>query len=818
MKKTVKLLGSILLIISICMSFSAVASAADAELLASDKYVITDGTEKGASKPIFKNGKVTFKVSISSGVTVKAAMITARYDKNVLKVIDAGAVTTKNSDGEETEVMVGLHTNDPSKYDANAYTFAYISADGFKTGNSGKDFVYITFEVIDPTYPATTVEFFNGDYQSTESVKKYENIQTLDTGVISSFSAGKKSITLKWNSVKGATEYRVYRKGGDVKNYELIATTASISYTDSLNIQNNTTYTYAIRAGKADNDGTKVYGWYIGEQYTYIDPVTLTLSRHTSGVKIAWNKIDGATGYRIYRREKGTSDWTKIKDFDEGTLTTIDTKVETGKNYEYTARTLYEVGSISSRSDTAEVKSILYVAPTSKVTLSNAYGGVSIKWNAVSGAEKYKVYRKVAGEKSWTSLGYVSGTSYTDKKASSGKTNYYTVRPYDDGVLSAYKSYSIVYLAAPEVTVTPKLGTGMQVKWKAVSGARSYRVYKYVNGKWKRIATVEGKSYTDKDVKKGKTYKYTVRAVNGKNVSGYNKSGVSSAYSLGKPSVSSISTTSKAITIKWGKVSGAEGYRVYRKNGSKWVRVATVKGTSYTDKNVKSGKEYLYTVRAYAGKTTSSYNKTGWVGVILKTPTVKIKNDHNGIKVSWNKISGAAGYTVYSSQYNVETGKWSSWKNRGTTKKSTYSWVDKKAESGQEYKYTVRAVNEKCKSTYKSSSSLYFIAEPDVSIINTSNGINVSWSQVAGVEGYIVYSSYYNTETEEWTSWKNRGTQDVNTLSWVDETAEDGVTYRYTVRAVCGKTKSAYSASNSLQYTVIVNELPAEAIALTEVL
>ncbi len=798
MKKSIKLLTSFLVVCSVCFSLFTVANAADAETLESKHYVITDGVSQNASKPIFKNGRVTFKVGISSGVTVKAAMITVRFDKNVLKVVDAGAATVENSDGEKTEVMAGLHTNDPAKYDENACTFAYISADGFRTGNTGKEFVYITFEVINPSYPETTVEFYNGDYKSTELIKKYENVQTLDTSVISSISSGNKSVTLKWGSVKGATEYRVYRKGGEVKDYELLATTSSISYTDSKNIQNNTTYTYAVRAGKVDSTGIKVFGWYIGKQYTYIDPTQLTVTNHTSGVKIAWNRVDGATGYGIYKRIKGTDDWKGIKTFDKDTLTTIDTDVVSGVTYEYTARAVYKVGSISTQSTTSNVQSIKFVGITNKVTLANAYGGVKISWNKVSGAQKYRVYRKVAGENSWTTLGYTENTSCVDKGAKSGKTNYYAVRPYIDGVLGAYKSYSIVYLAAPEATVTPKFGTGMYIKWNAVTGARKYRVYRAEGNKWKLLATIEGTSYTDKNVKSGKTYKYTLRAENGKNLSYYNTKGFSAVYSLATPSVTSISTTSKSITLKWGKVSGAKGYYVYRANGSKWVKVGTVKGNTFTDKNVKIGTQYKYTVKAYSGKLNSAYNKSGFIGVILKTPTVKIANDHNGIKVSWNKISGAAGYTVYRSQYDAATNTWSSWKNRGTAKSKVFSWVDKTVESGVVYKYTARAVNGKCKSDYKATANLLYLAEPKVTAENAINGIKVSWNEAEGALGYIVYSSQYDAATNTWSSWKNRGTAKSNVFSWVDTVVSDGETYKYTIRAVNGKSKSSYTATEDI--------------------
>ena len=109
---------------------------------------------------------------------------------------------------------------------------------GFNTGNSGKEFAFITFEVIDKTYPKTAVEFVAGDYASTAAIKKFAGqdgtgFATLDSGVISSFTAGKNAITVKWNAVPGATEYLLYRKGGEDTKYRAIATSKNISYTDN---------------------------------------------------------------------------------------------------------------------------------------------------------------------------------------------------------------------------------------------------------------------------------------------------------------------------------------------------------------------------------------------------------------------------------------------------------------------------------------------------------------------------------------------------------------------------------------------------------
>jgi fibronectin type 3 domain-containing protein len=55
------------------------------------------------------------------------------------------------------------------------------------------------------------------------------------------------TITLSWNSVSGATGYRVYRSLSASGTYSLVGTTSSASYTDS-GVVGNTAYYYTVSA------------------------------------------------------------------------------------------------------------------------------------------------------------------------------------------------------------------------------------------------------------------------------------------------------------------------------------------------------------------------------------------------------------------------------------------------------------------------------------------------------------------------------------------------------------------------------------------
>ena len=160
-------------------------------------------------------------------------------------------------------------------------------------------------------------------------------------------------------------------------------------------------------------------------------------------------------------------------------------------------------------------------------------------------------------------------------------------------------------IEAPKLNKTSSAYNSIKVTWSPVTKAEKYQVYRKVNkGKWKAVKYVTGTSYTDKNVKAGNTYCYTVKAcrtVDGKQVySTYNTKGVS-----GKLTTSiSLKTKSRKVTISWKKTKSAAGYYIYRASSakgkySKIKKVTSGKTLKYTDKKVKKGKTYYYKVVPY---------------------------------------------------------------------------------------------------------------------------------------------------------------------------------------------------------------------------
>ncbi len=155
---------------------------------------------------------------------------------------------------------------------------------------------------------------------------------------------------------------------------------------------------------------------------------------------------------------------------------------------------------------------------------------------------------------------------------------------------------------------------GVLTKWSKVSGADKYYVYRKTgsNGKYTKIGSTTKTYYTDKTAKSGKKYYYIVKAINEAGSSSSSSS--LTKYYLADTILKTPSSKKSGITLKWSKVTGADGYMVYRKTGSgSYSKIATVKGSTkvtYTDKSAKKGKTYTYKIKAYKSKTYSEYSNT----------------------------------------------------------------------------------------------------------------------------------------------------------------------------------------------------------------
>ena len=514
--------------------------------------------------------------------------------------------------------------------------------------------------------------------------------------------------TLKWNAVSGAAKYEVYRARSKDGDYIKYSTVTGTSYTNISYIENGNTYYYKVRA--LDANGT-AGAWSSIVSVTYRAASTGTLSAPTvtggndaqGRPTLKWKAVSGAAKYEVYRARSMNGDYIKYSTV-TGTSYTNTSYIENGNTYYYKVRALKSDGTAGAWSS---IVSVTYkqTLPAPTVTGGNdAQGRPTLKWNAVSGAAKYEVYRARSKDGDYIKYSTVTGTSYTNiSYIENGNTYYYKVRALkSDGTAGAWSSVvSVTYkqtLSAPTVTGGNDAQGRPTLTWNAVSGAAKYEVYRArsMNGDYIKYSTVTGTSYTNTSyIENGNTYYYKMRALDANGTAGAWSSIVSVTYkqTLSAPTVTGGNDAQGRPTLKWNAVTGAAKYEVYRArslNGD-YIKYSTVTGTSYTNTSyIENGNTYYYKVRALKSDGTAG----AWSSIVsvtykqtLSAPAVTGGNDAQGRPtLTWKAVTGAAKYEVYRAR--SRSGEYIKYSTVTGTSYTNISYI----ENGNTYYYKVRAL------------------------------------------------------------------------------------------------------------------------------
>ena len=537
--------------------------------------------------------------------------------------------TTYTYTGQEIKPAVTVTAADGTTIAADKnYTVSYPTAK-----NVGKYTVKVTF----------TGDYYEGSVEKT-------------------FEITKATVAMKYTNESVVVDYTAK---GTVDNALVTEASAdSIAYTSSnekvarvaedgtVSIIGYGTVTITAKVGGDANynDASAQYTLKINPLAT---PELPTVSNGTNGVNISWPAVEGAEKYRVFRKTS-SSGWDAVGVTADTSI--VDKGAKSGAEYAYVVRCYNDYNVYTSNYDRNGVKFICLNA--GKITSAeNGNGQVTLKWNQVSGADGYYVYRKEYGG-SYKQIAVVKGeknVSYTDKDtALTSSTVYvYAVRPYCGDTMGAFTGRCNTYLSTGVITSLSHTGNAIAVKWDAIDGAEGYYVYrKEYGGTYKQIAKVEGHdtlTYSDpsSSFKSGTTYVYAIRGYNGGSRGWF--AGKCVNY-LASGNITSLYNANDGIVVKWNKVAGAKGYYVYRKEyGGSYSKIATIKNgstVSYRDKKAQNGVTYVYAVRPYNGNDSGYF--TGKVVCRLQTPTITdvVSIGQGQVGIAWKENLEADGYQL----------------------------------------------------------------------------------------------------------------------------------------------------------------------------
>ena len=518
--------------------------------------------------------------------------------------------------------------------------------------------------------------------------------------------------TLKWDKVAGAAKYEVYRARSKDGDYIKYSTVTGTSYTNISYIENGNTYYYKVRALKSDGTAG---AWSSVVSVTYKQ--TLSAPAVTGGndaqgrPTLTWNAVSGAAKYEVYRARSKDGTYTKYSTT-TGTAYTNSSYLTSGATYYYKVRALGANGNAGPYSAVVSVTCRLKLTAPTVTGGTDAQGRPTLKWNAVTGAAKYEVYRARSMNGDYVKYSTVTGTSYTNTSyLANGTTYYYKVRALgSDGTAGPDSTpVSVTYKApfgAPLVTGSKDSQGRPALKWDKVTDAAKYEVYRArsKDGTYSLMSTQSATGYTNTSyLANGTTYYYKVRALKANGTASAYSSVVTITYGTvptpAAPAMRSAKADSAGITVSWDTAANAVTYNVYRTAdaGSSWTQVASsVKGTSYKDTTVQKGVKYGYKVRGVAadGKTLGPMSSTGVTAKVTAASTtpdyVKLKSAKsdpgNGILLTWESAADAKTYNVYRKVDGA-----SGWTPLASSVSGT-SYRDTSGKRGTTYVYTVRGV------------------------------------------------------------------------------------------------------------------------------
>ena len=347
-------------------------------------------------------------------------------------------------------------------------------------------------------------------------------------------------------------------------------------------------------------------------RYFYVDTVPSpvwninTVKATDETVRISWNRNTRADGYKVewyidnqwsVKTVTGNNNISAVIDgLCAGTRYKV--RVSAYKGDLYSPYTYGYIDTLPSK-----VTGVSQTVTTSSFTLT---------WDKNESADGYTVQYYADGKWNEKSLAGNDKTTVTIGSLKGYKTYKVRIKAYKGELQSAFDD---IY-----ITTAPTTVSGLKVKsavdskavvtWNADTNADGYNVGYYIGGKWvEKTITDNKKVMAELDgLTPYSTYKVRVRAYKDNLYGDYSYTTVTAVLSP-VTDIKVVSAKSNSITVKWGKNTSADGYKVEIYKGGKWVK-KTLKGSTnatVTIGGLRAGSVYKVRIASYNGANTSTY-------------------------------------------------------------------------------------------------------------------------------------------------------------------------------------------------------------------
>lgn len=212
--------------------------------------------------------------------------------------------------------------------------------------------------------------------------------------------------------------------------------------------------------------------------------------------------------------------------------------------------------------------------------------------------------------------------------------------------------------------------------------------------------------------------------------------------------------------------------------------------TLYISSRQKNGSEYNIGSQKITVKDSAAKAPGSVATKITMSSATKVK-------ISWNKSANADGYVIYRA-----TSKNGTYKKVADVKADAVSYTDSGLTYGKTYYYKVKAYCKNGDETLYSEDSSVISVKLTLgkttlsSAANSSSGVELKWSKVAGATGYYVYR-----KADSGSYSKIKTVSSGSTVSYTDKSVKNGTKYTYKVVAYYGKNTGSYNTKTIVRLT-----------------
>ncbi|MBQ6601487.1 MAG: hypothetical protein IIX36_07560 [Clostridia bacterium] len=483
-----------------------------------------------------------------------------------------------------------------------------------------------------------------------------------------SASSTNNGVKITWESQKKAHGYIVYRKNGN-EGWKRLGTTKNSYFIDQTAIYNKT-YKYTVKAYYTPENGNNITSGYdkngLSLKVTKVrTPAKPTVTSKSLYANIKINKVEGATKYEIYKATSKDGKYKLLYTTKKDALSYIDKNVKINKTYYYKIKAF--TGSKASQPSAYSKVLIKLDTPKINKTVIATDSTITFTWNAVKGADFYRVYEKKDTKSSWTKIKTLNATNNPSYTAQFKSYRIFTVVAFKKISSSTVVMSSTADVLSTNPFIQPKINvqsvspssTEVLISSEVGNSATHYILYRKIgtNGSWKAVTNTPFAAHHNAPepnreiLKTGTTYYYKVR--------GLTNRGTHIIYG---PYSKTVSVTLKynpdvQVILSAKKTDGSTKFPVtIKNNGTKTLRIYSDAFMNHSQDGVSlnSGRIYSYIpdyvdIPAKSSATVYFMSDTGTNGKkIAYSPECVIcfKFKYNGVEYysSYSYVHGKSFY------------------------------------------------------------------------------------------------------------------------------------------------------------------------------